>query len=155
MPSFRSQGCWEISSLEGKTYHEGWDNVKASLITKNILELAALGEFSEHNESRRRRIYAWFGIKAPHLHQVKRTILLFPLLGKKKKLNHKIKKHIWAATPRVQQKTWVQISLSKRRERTACSNSHAADLLLSVCVQCWGRYIRQTQITLSIIMCSY
>lgn len=36
-------GSWEISSLEGKTCHEDWENVKASLITKKILQ-PPLGE---------------------------------------------------------------------------------------------------------------
>lgn len=52
---FRSQGSWEISSLEGKTCQEGWNNVKASLIIKkNILILA-------HKDSRQRQD-KWFDL---------------------------------------------------------------------------------------------
>ncbi len=154
MPSFRSRGSREISSLEGKTYHESWDNVKASLITKNILELAPLWEFSEHNDSRRRRIYGWFEIKALRLHQVENygMYIHFSIVGEKK-LNHKIK-HIWTATPRVQQITYVQISLSE--EGTDSMLKLLRSRFAVICMCAMLRPLHQaTHITPSIIMHNY
>lgn len=146
MPSFRSQS----SSLEGKTYHEGWENVTASLITKNILEQLELGEFSAHNDSRRRQICGWFGIKAPHLHQAENWIFS-SFVGKR--LNHRIK-HIWTPTAHVQQRTYLHIALSK--EGLDSMLKLLRSRLAVICMWAMLRPFHQaTQITLSIMMCNY
>lgn len=126
---FRSQGSWEISSREGKTCQQGWNNVKASLIIKNILILA-------HKDSRQRQDKWSIWDKkikekkeAPHLHQIKNCSAGATVEGEESwttKFNTCERQQLMYRNRKAACK-----SHSQRRDWTACSNSYAADLLLS------------------------